>query len=210
MLKCASVLLLSTLVVLCSAQPSWWVPPDFCHGLDCPPYQVYYNDSGIEYRDYTSAVVARTNVYDISYEDAVNTGFNLLFDYIRGDNEGNVSIEMTTPVDTQVVFSQGPFCQTLFIISFFCPFKYQDASNPPPKPGNPAVYIETIPEQKRAVYGFSGYETSWSNWIQPSTYLFNTLDAQGQAYNDTYEDTNEYDSPFRVIKRHNEVWATLE
>uniref|UniRef100_A0A7S4L1L1 Uncharacterized protein n=1 Tax=Paramoeba aestuarina TaxID=180227 RepID=A0A7S4L1L1_9EUKA len=211
MMKSVSVLLLS-LVVLSSAQPDWWTPPDFCHGLDCPPYHVTMQDnsSGIEYRDYIPAVLARTKIYDISYEDAVHQGFDLLFDYISGNNDQNISIEMTTPVDTQIVFSQGPFCQTLFIVSFFCPYKYQDPSNPPPKPGNPAVYIETVPEQRRAVYEFSGYVTSWAGWIQPSTYLFDYLDAENQSYNPKYEMTNEYDSPFRPIKRTNEVWATLE
>ena len=48
-----------------------------------------------------------------------------LFDYIGGQNEPNVKINMTAPVVTKVEHGDGPFCKSNFTVSFFVPFADQ-------------------------------------------------------------------------------------
>lgn len=48
-----------------------------------------------------------------------------LFDYIGGQNEPGVKINMTAPVVTKVEHGDGPFCKSNFTISFFVPFAEQ-------------------------------------------------------------------------------------
>lgn len=48
-----------------------------------------------------------------------------LFDYIGGQNEPGVKINMTAPVVTKVEHGDGPFCKSNFTVSFFVPFAEQ-------------------------------------------------------------------------------------
>ena len=56
-----------------------------------------------------------------------------LFDYIQGKNNYKQKIEMTAPVITEVSPSDGPFCKSSFVVSFFVPKLNQ--ANPPPAKG---------------------------------------------------------------------------
>mmetsp|Transcript_1961 Transcript_1961/g.5434 ORF Transcript_1961/g.5434 Transcript_1961/m.5434 type:complete len:208 (+) Transcript_1961:47-670(+) len=201
------IAVLATLTVVSSA----WEEPAFCKGLNCPVFETVYSDpeANVTYRVYEGALWASTNITSISYEDAVNEGFNRLFDYISGANEGNVKIDMTTPVDTKVLAGPGPFCESTFVVSFYVPYIYQDDANPPPEPTNPDVYIQYFPQSKKAQYGFDGYAFSFKKWIEPTQYLFNYLVAQGESFESEFYYTNGYDSPFAIFSRHNEVWVDL-
>lgn len=56
-----------------------------------------------------------------------------LFDYIQGKNNYKQRIEMIAPVITEVSPSDGPFCKSSFVFSFFVPKLNQ--ANPPPAKG---------------------------------------------------------------------------
>jgi len=189
-----------------------WTPPSYCEGLDCPIFSILMDDpqNAVQYRSYNSAYWARTQVVGTDYQSSVSTGFNRLFDYISGANDQNITIDMTTPVSTQIMYSQGPFCGTTFIVSFYCPYIYQSTSNPPPKPTDPTVYIEYLPQTNKAVNYFGGYLVGFEPWVAPSQYLYDYCTTRGDSVNENYEYTNVYDSPFQPIKRHNEVWYDLE
>ena len=75
--------------------------PWFCHGIDCPSYSNTTTDS-IEVRSYSTELWSSTDVYGVSLDDAMDTGFNRLFNYISGANEGSVAIPMTAPVLVKV------------------------------------------------------------------------------------------------------------
>ena len=53
-------------------------------------------------RQYPTYLWASTDVEGTEFNVAQNTGFDRLFDYISGENEDNVAIDMTTPVLTYV------------------------------------------------------------------------------------------------------------
>ena len=59
------------------------------------------------------------------FDIAQNKGFEILFDYISGENEEKIEIDMTTPVLTFVQPGDGPNCASLFTVSFFVPYEYQ-------------------------------------------------------------------------------------
>ena len=81
--------------------------PWFCHGIDCPSYSNTTTDS-IEVRSYSTELWSSTDVYGVSLDDAMDTGFNRLFNYISGANEGSVAIPMTAPVKVTLTPGDGP------------------------------------------------------------------------------------------------------
>jgi hypothetical protein len=182
-----------------------------CSQYDCPPYTVLSTDeaASIEVRQYLSVRWVRTAVQSFYYEEAVNIGFNRLFDYITGANSEGIDISMTAPVATQVIPGAGPFCESTFIISFFVPFEYQEPNPAPPTPTDENVFIETLPETTKAVKMFPGYITRWDQYIAPITDLVSYCESEGYKFVPNIETTAGYDSPFQLYDRHNEIWIDI-
>ncbi|MDE0343620.1 MAG: heme-binding protein [Deltaproteobacteria bacterium] len=65
-----------------------------------PGYRVLLEDSGIEIREYETYAVAWTTAPG-SFDEAVETGFQRLFEYITGGNVGATDIDMTATVLTE-------------------------------------------------------------------------------------------------------------
>ena len=151
-----SLLILACFIAMALAQNA--DEPWFCHGIDCPAFQQQNATaaSALETRAYGNNLWTSTDVYGVSLEDAMDTGFGRLFAYISGANVGAVSVEMTAPVLTKVLPGAGPNCNTTFTVSFFVPFAFQTAAGPP-KPTDPLVYTSTIPPMSVAVTEFGGF-----------------------------------------------------
>ena len=198
-------LLLAALVAISIASET--IPE--CDNYDCPVYTLLSSNSSYEVREYDSALWARTKVQAFYFEEAVNIGFNRLFDYITGENADNIDIDMTAPVAVQIFPGEGPFCKSTFIVSFYVPSVYQQQSNPPPAPTNPEVFIEMLPETVKAVYMFPGYITSWSQLIDPINDLSAYVESEGFATLPNIETYAGYDSPFVLSNRHNEIWMDV-
>ncbi len=185
--------------------------PWFCHGINCPQFTNSSVD-GIEVREYKANLWTSTQVEGISLDDAMETGFQRLFDYISGANEDTKSVDMTAPVLTEVSPGAGPNCNTTFKVSFFVPFEYQPPNNPPPKPTSPLVFTETIPAQKVAVKSFGGMAKEQKMISETAL-----LEEEIQKSKNLEKDPNAgeswwaagYDPPFRVSDRHNEVWVNV-
>mmetsp|Transcript_40308 Transcript_40308/g.86012 ORF Transcript_40308/g.86012 Transcript_40308/m.86012 type:complete len:210 (+) Transcript_40308:39-668(+) len=206
-MKVVSICLLLLAASLCFADDS--IPE--CSRYDCPSYSLLYNNdtSSIQIREYNSARWVRTAVQSFYYEDAVNIGFNRLFDYITGANADGIDIDMTAPVAVQVIPGAGPFCESTFIISFYVPSTYQEPNPAPPAPTNEDVVIETLPETTKAVYMFPGYITSWSELVEPISELQSYLNEMNYKYITNIETVCGYDSPFHISNRHNEIWIDV-
>ena len=142
---------------------------------------------------------------------AMDTGFQRLFSYISGENEGNIHVNMTAPVLTRVLPGAGPNCESTFEISFFTPFGFQSVDNAPPKPTNPDVYIQTIGAMNVAVNEFSGFAKS-KEIIAHAAKLESdvTADTSIEPENEDIWYYAGYDPPFRLSNRHNEVWVPLK
>ncbi|XP_077980243.1 heme-binding protein 2-like [Glandiceps talaboti] len=178
--------------------------PDFCRDLDCPKYKVLSSGKGFEEREYEAAKYTSTLVSSMDYRDATYKGFMKLFDYISGNNKQGVKVEMAAPVAVQVQPGEGPACESNYTVNFFVPFADQDS---PPEPSDPTVFITQMATFKAYVSSFPGYIFSGDGWAKHALELVDALNNSSITnYEKSYYYTAGYDSPARIIGRHNEIW----
>ena len=105
--------------------------------------------NGIEIRKYPKMLLAVVQ----GYKD--DSGFNLLFNYISGDNKTQKKIPMTAPVITsEKIPMTAPVITKDDFMAFVLPSFYNEDTVPLPL--NPEVKIKVQPEKIYAVLRFSG------------------------------------------------------
>ena len=205
--------------------------PWFCHGLDCPPFAVERRGDGYDVRVYPAGLRwTSTTVSGSSYDDATATGFERLFRYISGENEGNEKIPMTAPVRVAVAPGDGPFRDSNVTVSFFVPFEEEGvettltendgqmdghgthgtrtsrSQRALPEPADPDVFRDADEKETRVfVSAFGGYADAKRTRREASA-LARRLEEDGVEVAASAYFYAGYDSPFRPIGRHNEVW----
>lgn len=176
-------------------------PPKFCNKLDCPRYTVLETHKEYELRQYSASSWMSTNTAGVDYSKASSTNFMRLFRYISGTNTDKKKIAMTAPVLTMITPGQGPACENNFTMSFFMSPEVKT----PPTPTEKGVFPQDMPKMNVYVRSFGGYVRDIKEWIKETIKL-------GQAIGDTskyhteFSYTAGYDSPFRFLNRHNEIW----
>jgi hypothetical protein len=113
------------------------------------PYTVIRKMGTLEIRHYPEVLfaVVENGEYD--------SGFNLLFRYITGENTSRRKIPMTAPVVTpEKITMTAPVVTRENYIAFAMPSSY--TKDTLPTPTNPLVHIEIQPEKTMAVLRFSG------------------------------------------------------
>jgi len=182
-------------------------PPWFCHNIDCPAYTVINakNETTIklwEERLYPAAYWTETYVSGLDYDKAMSTGFMRLFDYISGDNDQRMKVAMTAPVLNYITPGAGPFCEDFFNISFYVPNQLQGMA---PVPAKPDVYDIEKDTMRVFVTSYSGFSSIEKVRNAAST-LAQDLLQHGEEFDEEHIYYAGYDSPFRFLNRHNEVW----
>ncbi|GAY65380.1 hypothetical protein CUMW_240630 [Citrus unshiu] len=188
--------------------------PPTCNRIECPSFETVHVGNGFEIRRYNSSMWMSTSpIQDISLVQATRTGFLQLFDYIQGKNEYEQTIEMTAPVITEVLPSDGPFCESSFTVSFYVPKVNQ--ANPPPAKG---LHIQQWKATYAAVRQFSGF-VSDSNIGEEAAALQASLAGTEWAAaieKRRAEDPTssyivaQYNSPFEFYNRVNEIWLLFD
>ena len=168
--------------------------PKFCHDLDCPKF------SGYEVRHYLPSKWVGTTVTSTSYTTATGEGFEKLFRYISGANKDGIKIPMAAPVASKIVPLSGE--ESNYTTLFFVPFDYQENT---PIPTDPTLAIINLPALKVYVKSFGGFITD-ELLKKKLKKLKEDLGKDGLGYVSEYYFAAAYDSPFRIINRHNEVW----
>jgi hypothetical protein len=113
-------------------------------------YQVLKTIDKVEFRKYPKLLLA--TVTGLSDNDA----FGILFNYITGSNRNSEKVDMTAPVITsEKIEMTAPVISSDRKMSFVMPTKYSISNVP--KPNNPQVIIEELPEATLAVIRFKGY-----------------------------------------------------
>lgn len=176
--------------------------PWFCHGLDCPHYTIAETLEELELRRYETGKWASTIVAGISYDVSVVTGFKRLFNYISGENEEKAKVNMTAPVRVKLIPGDGPFCTSNFTVSFFVPFEHQ--SNPP-EPTNSDVFIEEVAAAEYWVSSYGGFDIG-PMIAKRAADIVDRLEKADKPHSVAEYYTAGYDPPFRLTKRHNEIW----
>jgi hypothetical protein len=180
--------------------------PWFYHGLEGPEFVEVSKANNYVVREYPESYWSATTVLGKNLDDAGSEAFMRLFRYISGANAEGQKIEMTAPVLASVIPGDGPFCEENFTYHFYLPREFQTN---PPEPTEETVTNVKLPPLSVAVAEYGG----WSNErevISKGRALFETLREDNVPFNSEMFYTAGYDSPFRLIDRHNEIWVALE
>ncbi|UCE95342.1 MAG: heme-binding protein [Candidatus Bathyarchaeota archaeon] len=119
----------------------------------------------VEIRLYNSLIIAKVD----GYGDA---GFNLLFNYISGNNTQKANLEMTSPVLSQNIEMTAPVLSEKDSIAFVIPEEYTIETTP--NPNDERIKIQHLPERYVAALRFTGRWTS-SNFTRKSKKLLEKL-----------------------------------
>lgn len=184
-----------------SAMYSSQKKPAFCNGLDCPNFNVINTTSNYEERVYEESHWVTTEMMNIDYDQATRPMFMRLFDYISGNNVKKEKIDMTAPVINRIIPGQGPACKNHFTMSFYM----SSSVKSPPQPSDKNVYLSSLPQQKVFVAQYGGF-SSKSEMLKQAHDLATALQRDGKRFNELFFYTAGYDSPFKILNRHNEIW----
>jgi hypothetical protein len=197
-------------------QPSSASPPWFCHRIDCPEFKPVAHTKDYDTRAYPAGLKwTSTVVTGMEYDAAVSAAFMKLFKYISGENADKAKVPMTAPVRVRVTPGAGPFCESNFTVSFFVPFvKGQPGVQiDPPEPTSPAVFSETDPSAYTVYARSFGGRAEEKKLLAEAAALAAALEKDGKGAGGKGAGGEResfffagYDSPFRVLGRHNEVW----
>lgn len=188
--------------------------PPSCNRIECPYFDVIEQGNGYEIRRYNSSVwMSTSNILDISLVEATRSGFLQLFDYIQGKNEYKKKIEMTAPVITQVIPSDGPLCESSFVVSFYVP-KENQADTPPAE----GLHIQRWDPTYVAVRQFGGFVSDYevgeeAAALQSSLAGSKWAAAVDKSHTDdskTSYTVAQYNSPFEFFNRVNEIWLSFD
>jgi hypothetical protein len=114
------------------------------------PFEITGKTGDIEFRKYPSVVLATAD------RDGDDTGFNLLFAFITGNNQTQHRISMTSPVITsRQIAMTSPVVSDAKSMSFVMPPK--KSREDIPEPLDSRVRITTLPAREVAVIRFRGY-----------------------------------------------------
>jgi len=128
-------------------------------------YSVVKNLDKVEIRYYPKLIIAEVDGYR-------DRGFNLLFDYISGNNISKQNMEMTAPVISKNIEMTAPVLSENKSIAFVMPEGYTLENTP--KPNDQRVKIKQISERYVAALKFSGRWTN-SNFDEKSKELITKL-----------------------------------
>ncbi|XP_009624772.1 uncharacterized protein LOC142180284 [Nicotiana tabacum] len=202
-LRNALVIILSAITIASST--------DLCKAIESPEYTVVHSESDFEIRRYRESVWMTAPVNEISFEKATRDGFHRLFQFIQGANLNFSRIYMTKPVLTSIVPGAGPLHSSAYFVKLYLPVKFQ---TDPPLP-LPELNLQPDPWTSHciAVRKFSGFARD-GNIVKEAQKLALSLSrspwANSTASTSEYAySIAQYNSPFRIIGRVNEVWVDV-
>ncbi|XP_062306044.1 heme-binding protein 2 isoform X3 [Osmerus eperlanus] len=173
---------------------------------ECLLYDLVCENEGYEVRHYEPTKWVTTEQDSYFMEMALGTLFRRLFKYINGSNEAGVKIDMTAPVIITMQEKKSMWKVSTYTMSFLLPSAHQSA---PPKPTDDKVFFTDMPDMNVYVRSYGGWMMSLSSKIQ-SNLLSKELDNLGATYNKDFHYAVGYDSPMKIMNRHNEVWYVVE
>lgn len=152
--------------------------------------------------------------------NGASQGFNVLAEYLFGKNTTNEQMEMTTPVITTKIQSDGEKMDMTtpvitkragdkWTMSFVMPSKY-GATLPLPK--DPSIRIKEVPKRIVAVAAFSGFVTDEDVKSRESS-LRDALrsDSQFQVKENAVVEVSQFNPPFTLpFARRNEITLEVE
>jgi hypothetical protein len=137
--------------------------------------------------------------------DSRGAMFNALFQYISGNNDAQMKIDMTAPVETNFKSDSSSISQDTDVqitMKFYVPAVVQ---NNTPKPLGENVFIETNPSEVIAAIRFGGFPTM-NDYMQKRDELIQLLGDESKDFDTVNFSIAGYDAPFKPLNRRNEIW----
>uniref|UniRef100_A0A673N6Y3 Heme-binding protein 1 n=1 Tax=Sinocyclocheilus rhinocerous TaxID=307959 RepID=A0A673N6Y3_9TELE len=149
-------------------------------------------------------LLCRTDEYEVRRSSCLKR----LYHYISGANEEGVRFEMTAPVLVEVPEEVKMWEPAIYTLSFLLPSAYQEH---PPTPTNDKVrlYFSDMPDMDVYVRSYGGWMLSITSRLHAHLLSRALLRAHAH-FNHTHHYTVGYDSPLKLLNRHNEVWYVVE
>uniref|UniRef100_A0A8C1LE33 Heme-binding protein soul5, like n=1 Tax=Cyprinus carpio TaxID=7962 RepID=A0A8C1LE33_CYPCA len=117
-----------------------------------------------------------------------------------------VEFEMTAPVLVEVPEEVKMWEPAIYTLSFLLPSAYQER---PPTPTNDKLYFSDMPDMDVYVRSYGGWMLSITSRLHAHLLSRALLRAHAH-FNHTHHYAVGYDSPLKLLNRHNEVWYLVE
>ncbi|XP_037328587.2 uncharacterized protein soul5l [Pungitius pungitius] len=179
----------------------------FCtESKECLEYQLVCKTDEYEVRHYSPTRWVSTDAEAYFMGVGAAMAFRRLFQYITGANEGGFQMEMTAPVLVRIQEETRMWEPAVYSLSFPLPAVYQEE---PPAPTSDKLYFTEMPEMDVYVRSYGGWMLSVTSRLH--AHLLNKeLGRVGASYNHSFHYMVGYDSPLKLLNRHNEVWYVAE
>uniref|UniRef100_A0A672FNR0 Heme-binding protein 1 n=1 Tax=Salarias fasciatus TaxID=181472 RepID=A0A672FNR0_SALFA len=195
----------ATTMVFLHCRPS--TNNSFCtESKECLEYELVCKTDEYEVRHYSPTRWVSTDAEAYFMGVGAAMAFRRLFQYITGANEGGFQMEMTAPVLVKIPEETKMWEPAVYTLNFPLPAAYQDK---PPAPTNDKLYFTEMPEMDVYVRSYGGWMLSVTSRLHAHL-LTKELERVRASYNRSYHYGVGYDSPLKLLNRHNEVWYVAE
>lgn len=179
----------------------------FCtESKECLEYELVCKTDEYEVRHYSPTRWVSTDAEAYIMGVGAALAFRRLFQYITGANDRGVQMEMSAPVLVKIPEETKMWEPAIYTLNFPLPSAYQDK---PPAPTNDKLYFTEMPDMDVYVRGYGGWMLSVTSRLHAHL-LTKELERVRASYNHSYHYGVGYDSPLKVLNRHNEVWYVAE
>ncbi|XP_076838961.1 heme-binding protein 2 isoform X2 [Brachyhypopomus gauderio] len=173
---------------------------------ECLQFDLVCRTVAYEVRHYTPSRWVSTDAEAYFMGVGAAMAFRRLYQYISGANQEGIQIDMATPVLVRVPEHTPLWEPAIYTLNFLLPSAYQEN---PPIPTNDKLYFTDMPEVDVYVRGYGGWMLSVTSRLH-SHLLTEELQRVNAHYNHTHHYAVGYDSPLKLLNRHNEVWYVVE
>ncbi|XP_030592608.1 endochitinase A [Archocentrus centrarchus] len=202
-----SILTILALVVSAEGSVGPSVNGSYCtESKECLEYELVCKTDEYEVRHYSPTLWVSTDAEAYFMGVGAAMAFRRLFQYITGSNEEGVTMEMTAPVLVKIPEETMMWEPAIYTLSFLLPSAYQYN---PPAPINDKLYFTEMPDMDVYVRGYGGWMLSVTSRLHAHL-LSKELTRVRASYNHSYHYGVGYDSPLKLLNRHNEVWYMAE
>ncbi|XP_006822574.1 uncharacterized protein LOC100373082 [Saccoglossus kowalevskii] len=180
--------------------------PSFCDE-DCPKYQTLCRDDDYEVRRYLAGKWVSTMETGLVSSAASMRASWRLSSYMSGsENVQGVNIPTTNLVLVEADNRKNDWMKE-YVVSFYLP---EQVGDNPPQPSNGNVFIQETQPFTVFVSNFGGFAMDPVP-KQQANKLFRLLDEDGiDNYSTDYYYTATYDTPGKLVNRHNEIWIQVK
>ncbi|CAH1272177.1 HEBP2 [Branchiostoma lanceolatum] len=175
--------------------------PLSCHG-ECPEYELLCSSPEYAVRRYKSGLWVSTSVQSPSITKANLIGRRRLHKYLKGENHEKTKMAAITPLVLQMRRLPGNPTREV-TVSMMLP---RDVASNPPKPIDPKVVIDLVPETIVYVKSFPRQGAGFVPEREAEEFLRTLSEREELFEHEDYFHIAQYDSLSSGMESQNEIW----